>query len=56
MPKGMTAYCVKCRTKRSIEGAKEVSFKGRGGRKRRALKGKCPVCGTSMYRILGDKK
>ena len=35
-----------------IEGAKEVSMKGG----RRALKGKCPKCGTGMYRILGMAK
>ena len=29
--------------------AKEVVMKN----KRKALKGKCPACGTGMYRILG---
>ena len=47
-----TAYCVKCRKKQVMKDAKEVSMKGKGG-KRRALKGKCPVCGTGMFRILG---
>lgn len=48
----VTAYCVKCRKKQEMQDAKEVTMKGRGGR-RRALKGKCPVCGTGMFRILG---
>jgi hypothetical protein len=48
-----TAYCVKCRKKGvEMKDPKEVSFKGRGG-KRRALKGTCPICGTGMFRILG---
>jgi ssDNA-binding Zn-finger/Zn-ribbon topoisomerase 1 len=28
---------------------------GKGGVKRRAMKGKCPDCGTTMFRILGKK-
>ncbi len=32
---------------------KEVEMKGKGGMKRRALKGECPTCGTKMFRILG---
>ena len=47
-----TGYCVKCRTKREMKDTKEVTMKGRGG-KRRALKGVCPTCGTGMFRILG---
>ena len=47
-----TGYCVKCRKKQEIQDAEEVKMKGKGG-PRRALKGKCPVCGTGMYRILG---
>ena len=48
----MTGYCVKCRKKQVIKDAEEVKMKGKGG-DRKALKGKCPVCGTGMYRILG---
>mgnify|MGYP001570170196 CR=1 FL=1 len=51
-----TAYCVKCREKREMKDAKEVSFSGKGGQERRALKGVCPKCGTKMFRILGKKK
>ena len=47
----MEAYCVKCKAKREMAEAKEVSMKN--GRK--AMKGKCPTCGTGMYRILGNK-
>jgi ssDNA-binding Zn-finger/Zn-ribbon topoisomerase 1 len=35
---------------------KEVSFKAKGGKKRSALSGICPTCGTKMFRILGNKK
>jgi predicted RNA-binding Zn-ribbon protein involved in translation (DUF1610 family) len=41
-------YCVKCRTKREFEGTKEEL-----ANKRTAAKGKCPVCGTTITRILG---
>lgn len=44
-------YCVKCKKKQEIKGGKEVSMKGG----RRAMTGKCPKCGTKMYRILGKK-
>ena len=49
----MEAYCVKCRAKREMEDGVEVEMKGKGTTKRRAMKGKCPECGTGMYRILG---
>ena len=42
-------YCVKCKAKQEISEAKEVTMKNG----RRAMKGKCPTCGTSMFRILG---
>lgn len=43
------AYCVKCKAKREMKEAKEVTMKN--GRK--AMKGKCPNCDTGMYKILG---
>jgi NAD-dependent SIR2 family protein deacetylase len=43
-----TAYCVKCKEKREMAEAQEVEMKN--GRK--AMKGKCPVCGTGMYSIM----
>ncbi len=48
MPEG---YCVKCKAKKDIaNGVEEVMKNGR-----RAIKGKCPVCGTVMFKILGGK-
>lgn len=48
-------YCVKCKAKREIQGEKEVTMNGKGGKTRRALTGTCPKCGTKMFRILGAK-
>ena len=45
----MEAYCVKCKAKKEMKDAKEVTMKN--GRK--AMKGVCPSCGTGMYRIMG---
>jgi uncharacterized Zn finger protein (UPF0148 family) len=48
MPEG---YCVKCKAKKDIvDGVEEVMKNGR-----RAIKGKCPTCGTVMFKILGGK-
>ncbi|MDD5084547.1 MAG: DUF5679 domain-containing protein [Candidatus Omnitrophica bacterium] len=47
----MEAYCVKCKAKKEIQDAKEDVLKNG----RRALKGKCPTCGTTLCRILGTK-
>ncbi len=47
----MEAYCVKCKAKREMKDAKEITMKTG----RRAMKGKCPSCGTTMFRILGKK-
>ena len=46
------AYCVKCKAKKVMVDAKEVTMKN----KRNAMKGKCPDCGTGMFKILGMKK
>lgn len=48
MPEG---YCVKCKAKKEISDAVEEVMKN--GRK--AIKGKCPTCGTVMFKILGGK-
>ena len=45
----MEGYCVKCKAKKEIKDAKEITMKN--GRK--AMKGKCPDFGTGMFRILG---
>ncbi len=52
----MEAYCVKCKAKRDMKDAKEVSMQGKGGKPRNAMTGVCPVCGTKMFRIMGAKK
>ena len=41
-------YCVKCKAKREATGNIVVSENGT-----RMAKGKCPVCGTNLNRILG---
>ena len=46
MPEG---YCVKCKAKKPIADGVEETMKN--GRK--AIKGKCPTCGTVMFKILG---
>ena len=44
-------YCVKCKAKKEIlDGVEEVMKNGR-----KAIKGKCPACGTVMFKILGGK-
>jgi len=48
MPEG---YRVKCKAKKEISDAVEVVTKN--GRK--AIKGKCPTCGTVMVKMLGGK-
>lgn len=53
---GTEGYCVKCKAKRQMADAKEVSMKGKGGAVRKAMKGKCSKCSTTMFRILGAKK
>jgi len=45
----MEAYCVRCKAKREMKDTEEVTMKN--GCK--AMKGKCSVCGTGMYKILG---
>lgn len=49
------AYCVKCKAKRDMKDGKEVTMKGKGGTVRHAMKGKCPKCDTTMFRIMGAK-
>jgi len=48
-----TGFCVKCKKKREMKDEKEITMKGKGGVKRRAMTGLCPTCGTKMFRILG---
>lgn len=45
-------YCVKCRAKRTVQDAVEVTTKTG----RRMAKGPCPVCKTTVNRFLPSKK
>ena len=44
----MEAYCVKCKAKKQMKDPKQVKMKNG----RAAMKGRCPDCGTGLYRIL----
>jgi hypothetical protein len=41
------AYCVKCKAKREIKDAVQIEMKNG----RPAVQGKCPECGTKMFKI-----
>ena len=41
------AYCVKCKEKREIKDAQQVTMKNG----RPATQGVCPVCGTKIFKI-----
>lgn len=43
----MDAYCVKCKAKKEMKDAQKVTLKNG----RNAMKGKCPDCGTNLFRI-----
>jgi uncharacterized protein (DUF983 family) len=43
-----TGFCVKCKEKKEIAEASSVLLKNG----RQAMRGRCPACGTGMYRIL----
>ena len=43
----MEAYCMKCRAKREMSGPTKVTMKNG----KPAMQGKCPVCGTKMFKI-----
>ena len=42
-------YCVKCKAKQPIQGAKRVQTKRKN---KFAMSGKCPKCETNMYRFV----
>ncbi|MFC1668359.1 DUF5679 domain-containing protein [Chlamydiota bacterium] len=44
----MEGYCVKCKAKKEMQNASEVTMKN--GKK--AMKGSCPSCSTGMFKIL----
>ncbi|MCX5657293.1 MAG: DUF5679 domain-containing protein [Candidatus Omnitrophica bacterium] len=43
----MDAYCVKCKAKKEMKDGEKVTMKNG----RNAMKGKCPDCGTTLFRI-----
>lgn len=47
----MEGYCLKCREKREMQDAKEVTLKN----ERTAMQGTCAVCGTKIT-VMGGKK
>lgn len=40
-------YCMKCKAKREIKDPEQVTMKNG----KPAIKGKCPDCGTKMFKI-----
>ena len=44
-------YCVKCKKPKEMKDEQKVTMKNG----RAAVKGRCPDCGTGMYKILGKK-
>jgi len=47
-----TGFCMKCKKPKEIKDAMQITMKNG----RLAVKGKCPDCGTGMFKILGKKK
>ena len=43
----MEGYCVKCKAKKTIKGEVKTTVNGHN-----AVKGKCPTCGTSIFRFV----
>lgn len=43
----MEAYCVKCRAKKEMQNAQEITMKNG----KPATQGTCPDCGTKMFKI-----
>ena len=46
------ARCLKCKTTKNMKEPKPLTMKNG----RNAVSGKCPDCGTKMFRILPNKK
>lgn len=45
----MQADCLKCKAKKEMQNEEQVTLKNC----RKAMKDKCPDCGTVMFKILG---
>ncbi len=46
------ARCRRCREQRDVADPEVVEIEGKGGSKRRAVKGKCATCGCKVYKFL----
>ena len=46
------AYCVKCKAKKEMAKAEQVTMKNG----RPAMQGVCPDCGTKLFRIMAAEK
>ncbi len=46
-----TGYCVRCKAPREMQDERPVTFKNG----RTATEGRCPVCGTRIFRIRAPK-
>lgn len=44
----MEGYCLKCKAKKEMKDEEKITMKNG----RQAIKGKCPTCGTGMFKIL----
>jgi hypothetical protein len=42
-----TAYCVKCKASRDVQDPRQITMKNG----RPATEGRCPVCGTRIFKI-----
>lgn len=51
-PTEVEAYCVKCRHKRVMQNATRIITKNG----RAAMEGRCPVCGTKLFRFIAGEK
>ncbi|HEU0168194.1 MAG TPA: DUF5679 domain-containing protein [Chloroflexota bacterium] len=47
----MEGYCVKCKSRREMSNAKQVTMKNG----KPATEGVCPTCGTKMFKIGAGK-
>jgi len=46
------ARCMKCKKEVDVAEPQVIDMKGKGGSTRKAVKGKCKTCGTTVFRFL----
>lgn len=46
------ANCMKCKKEVSVRQPEIIDMKGKGSSTRKAVKGKCSICGANVFRIL----